>query len=338
MNRFVTVAILWATAMPSTAQTKLLMVKDHVSSSVTSNGSFALPTACDEQRHSYVKLVKPGPGMAGPLLRLSSKGVLEAEFDTAGAMVNIYAVRPGGGVAMLHKDAGITLVDNFSPDGKHEAAVRLERPPIAFFPMQIAVFRSGEMLIAGLQYHPGYKASTAIYDATGHLLKQLVLDRDEEIERAIEVGDVRYTRAPREGNQPVSRSVAISGDDGLVYLMRPTSPATIYVISAAAEVVRKIVVRTPTDTGLPDFGLRVAKNRVALEFHRSCDSSFSLSTCRGTVYTVVDATTGERLADYEAAADPGGPIACYAPDPDRFFIFSTQFDKRLLQIVELAPR
>jgi hypothetical protein len=30
----------------------------------------------------YVKLIKIGPGMMGPLFRLSSKGVVETEFDT----------------------------------------------------------------------------------------------------------------------------------------------------------------------------------------------------------------------------------------------------------------
>ena len=46
------------------------------------------------------ELVKPGPGWDGPLLRLSPKGALEAEFDTGGALVNIYAVRPNGRWAM----------------------------------------------------------------------------------------------------------------------------------------------------------------------------------------------------------------------------------------------
>jgi hypothetical protein len=89
-----------------------------------------------------------------------------------------------------------------------------------------------------LQFHPGYEAGTAIYDPTGHLVKQFVLDDDAEIERAIEVGDARYARAPGQGNEAVSRSVAITGDDGFVYLMRSTSPATVYVIPSATKVAR----------------------------------------------------------------------------------------------------
>jgi len=284
-----------------------------------------------------VKLVKPGTAMEGPLLRLSAKGVFEAEFDTSDELVNMYAVRHNGGVAMIHLDGATKVVDNFGPDGKRESSVRLESPPKPFFPSQVAVFRSGEMLLAGVQYHPGYTASTAVYDPTGHLVKQFVLDGDAEIERAIEVGDARYTRAPREGNEPVSRSVAITGDDGFVYLMRATSPATVYVISPTGDMVRRIVVSAPTDTGLTTFGIRVAKNKLAIKFSRTCDGAPGIESCEGVIYTVVDASTGQKLGDYQAGKDVAGPIACYAPDPDRFFTFSIS-DQHHLEIVEAAAK
>jgi len=146
------------------------------------------------------------------------------------------------------------------------------------------------------------------------------------------------TRAPGQGNEAVSRSVAIAGDDGFVYLMRSTSPATAYVIPCAAEVIRKIVVRAPTDTGLPDFEIRVARNRPAVKFNRECDNALIFNSCRGTVYTVVDATTGQKLADYETEDERAGPIACYAPDPDRFFTLSIRGDEHRLEIVEAAPK
>jgi hypothetical protein len=341
VNKIAAVALLGLTTPPMTAQTKVLVAKSRVPS-VTFDGSrsFALPTDCDDQGRSYVKLVKPEPGMVGPLLRLSSKGELEAEFDTVGAVMNIFAVRPNGGVAMIHVDGAAKVVDNFGPDGKRESSVRLDRPPIPFFPMQIAVFRSGAMLIAGAQYHPGYKASTAIYDPAGHLVKQFVLDGDVEIEHAIEVGDARYTDASGQGNKTLGPSAAITGDDGLVYLMRRTSPATVYAISAAGEVVRKIVVKAPTDTGLPDFGIRVVKNKLAVKFSRRCEGSLPFDSCRGSVYTVVDAKSGQELAEYEAPneSDAGGPLACYAPEPDRFFTFWIPPGQHGLEIIESAAK
>jgi hypothetical protein len=52
-------------------------------------------------------------------------------------------------------------------------------------------------------------------------------------------------------------------------------------------------------------------------------------------YTVVDATTGEQLATYESDKE-AGHIACFAPDPDRFLIFSQ--NKHGLDIVEAEPK
>jgi hypothetical protein len=340
MNKLAAAALLCLNALPITAQTKVLVAKSRVPSGVAFDSylSFGLPTACDNQGRAYVRLLKPVSGMVGPLFRLSSKGALEAEFDTEGEVMNVFAVRPNGGIAMVHLDGATKVVDNFGPDGKHESTIRLERPPVPFFPMQIAVFRSGEILLAGSQYHPGYKASTAIYDSTGHLVKQLVLDGDAEIERAVEVGDARYTRALGEGNASVMPSVAITADDGFVYLMRATSPTTVYVISAAGEVIRKIVVNAPTDAGLPRSDIRVVKDKLAVSFFRACDDAYDLTSCHGRFYTVVDSKTGRRLADYDAQKDVDGPLACYAPEPDRFFTFSIPPGGHHLDIVEVEPK
>jgi hypothetical protein len=186
-----------------------------------------------------------------------------------------------------------------------------------------------------LQYHPGYKASTAIYDAGGRLIKQIVLDGDAEIEHGIDTRDPMYAGSERGRNGEISRSVAITGDDGLVYLMRSTTPAMVYAISAAGEVVHKIAVNAPTETGRPAFGLRVAKNKLAVEFYATCDGPLDRG-CRGRVYRVVDAATGKKLADYEAGNDIIGPIACYVPDPDRFYTFT--IDQHRLQIVEAGAK
>jgi hypothetical protein len=340
MNRFAAVTFLCAASVTVSAQTHVLKVKSRIPTPVEFDDfrTFALPTACDDQGRSYVKLSIGKSGMVGPMLRLSAKGMLEAEFDTSGALLNVFAVRPNGGIAMVQVDNGAKSVINFGPDGKRESVVPLDRPPIPFFPNQIAVFRSGEILVAGVQYHPGYKASTAVYDPAGHLVKQFALGGDAEIEHAIELGDARYAQSPGQGNRYIGESVAITGDDGFVYLMRATSPATVYAISPAGEVVRKIVVSAPTEGGLPDFGLRVAKNRLAIRFFSGCDSFLKVGSCHGGAYVVVDATTGQRLASYEAGRELGNPLACYAPDPDRFFGYDISQGPHRLEIVEAAAK
>jgi hypothetical protein len=334
------VALLCVTALPLAAQTRILVAKARTPVSVAGDylpGNLALPTACDEQGRLYVKLIKPGPGMVGPLFRLSTKGVAEAEFDTSEAVINRYAVRPGGGVIMLRMSGGKKLIDSFASDGTRESSVPLDRAPIPFFPSQLAVFHSGEILLSGLQYRqgPGYKASTAIYDPAGHLVKQLGLDGDREIERKIDVGDGNDAALQQGHSEAVDKSVAITADDGLVYLMRATSPPSVYAISVSGDVVHKIVVEAPTVTATPTFGIRVVKNRLVVQFRRSCDDTADPDSCRSSAYAVVDATTGKRLAAYEADKEAAGTMACYAPDPDRFLIFSGGHG---LDIVSAEPK
>jgi hypothetical protein len=109
MNKIPAVfALLCVTALPIVAQTKVLVAKSRTPVSVVGeyHGGIAFPTACDEQGRLYVKLIKIGPGMMGPLFRLSSKGVVETEFDTSGAVV------------MLRVDGAVKIVDNFAADGR----------------------------------------------------------------------------------------------------------------------------------------------------------------------------------------------------------------------------
>ena len=139
----------------------------------------------------------------------------------------------------------------FSPElklGDH-SPFGLDRPPMPFFPSPLAVFPSGEIFISGLQYHSGDKAATAINESTGRLVKQLAVDGDLETEHAIEGGSAKDSHAEQQNTSSVDKSVAITGDDGLVSLMRATSPVQVYAISAVADVVRKIVVNAPGSTG-----------------------------------------------------------------------------------------
>jgi hypothetical protein len=324
-------ALFFAT-LPILAQTKPLVAKDRVPIKVAGDypGGIAYPTFCDERGRLYVKLIEQGPEMRGPLLRISDKGIVETRFDTAGELINRYATRPDGGVIMIHTSGSTQFIDNFSPDGKFESSVALESTPIHFFPSVIAVFHSGEILISGSQYRPGYKASTAIFDSTGHLVKQLVLEKDAEVESAIS----KDTGAQRKNIRAIGTSVAIAGDDGLVYLMRATSPVVVYAISATGEVVHKIVVRVPSEKALPSFGFGVAKNKLTVQFRQSC--SGRSDSCWSSVYPVVDVTTGKQPAMYAADKDVTGTMACFLPDPDRFLIFSQNQDG--FYIVQAEPK
>lgn len=328
---FIALSVAWCA--PAAGQIQPLVQKGTITTTLTFDGHriFALPTACDDKGHSYIKLTDEK--MRGPVFRVSDKGVIEARFDSPEMLANTFAVRPDAGIAVPHLDGKTKVVDNFGPDGTRDSQVRLETPLISFFPMQIAVFPSHGFFLAGQQYRHADKASAAVYDADGHLVKQLDWDGSNEKSQAINGSGDKVMEASRLS----SRSIAITGDDGYVYFMRAMSPPAVYVISSDGEIVRKLVVQGPSGTNWPALGLRMVENRLLVEFYRECQDPAEISSCQGRVYTVVDATTGGRIADFEAQR-AAGPIACYFPNPGRFFTFSIPAGKNRLEMIETAPR
>jgi len=69
-----------------------------------------------------------------------------------------------------------------------------------------------------------------------------------------------------------------------------------------------------------------------IQFRRDCGPN--VSSCVGSIYAILDATSGKRLATYLANKETAGTIACYVPDPDRLFIFSLSSDRHGWAIVE----
>lgn len=340
MNKLLGLILIFFTfLLPASGQLKSLAATATTSTTIKFEGysNFSLPSFCDDKGRSYVKLLQPGMGMDGPVFRISNKGTVEAEFDITGTLGNTFAVRPNGGIAAAHLDGKTKVIDNFGPDGQREVEIRLEQPPIPFFPMQIAIFPSGGILLSGAQYRASDQASAAVYDPNGHLMKVVALEGDANSGHTIPIGNKKSSPAPLADPSSISRSVAITGDDGNVYLMSATSPPTVYAISQAGEVLLKITVQGPAGAAGPDFGIRVIKNRLVVEFYRECSGSQE-GSCQGTVFSILNASTGERLANYALGEPASRVLACYAPDPDRFFMFQDAPNGTAIEIVESVPK
>jgi hypothetical protein len=82
----------------------------------------------------------------------------------------------------------------------------------------------------------------------------------------------------------------------------------------------------------------VIQNRLVVEFYRECANPSDISSCKGTLFSVLDASTGERLVNYALEDTAGHPIACYAPDPDRFFMFQDAPHGNAIEIIESVPK
>jgi hypothetical protein len=277
-----------------------------------------------------------------PLLMFDHAGGLKAKFASSPKDLALSAdfqpyqptaLVSDGGVAGLVWSYHAMSLDVFSADGKLKSKTPLDPP--AFMPYQLALFPSGESLVSGLEHvHSrralaAYNSFTAIYSKDGHLQKRLALPEDSAIDAAAELGDSRYAQGPMFGNRAVERGAARLGADRNVYLMRRTSPATVYVISSSGELLRTLKIEPP-DVGQMPIDMQVAEGRIAVEFSLSS----SQDGHEGTNFIVADAATGQKISD---DADERGVFACYRANPERF-TFLTISDDNILRILEASAK
>jgi hypothetical protein len=120
--------------------------------------------------------------------------------------------------------------------------------------------------------------------------------------------------------------------------MRASAPPTVYAISPTGEIVHKTVVPSPADAAWPRFGIRVIKNKLVVEFYRECSNRLDGSSCKGTAISVLEASTGKPLVNYALDDTAGSVLACYVPDPDRFFMFQDAPTGTAITVVESVAK
>jgi hypothetical protein len=326
-----------------TAQTKVLHPREPTTLKFKLgwNDSPSNDATCDPKGNIFVTVWNPAGEDPSdrPLLEFDNAGLLKAKFASSRKDLGLsrfedhvepLALLPEGELARVAWSRDSFYLAKYAADGKLQSRTKLDPP--AIIPYQLAVFRSGEILVSGLEHNhsvrsiSSYKSFTAIYDKNGRLLKRLSLPEDAEIEAAIEAGDSRYAMALRSGNRAVSGGNAKLGEDGNVYLMRRTSPVTIYVISSSGALVRTLHIETPNSGELP-FDMQLSGDRIALQFLMGCAGEGG--QCSGVNLRVADSMSGEKLASYDDEHF-WGSLACFTASPERFTSLTTT-DKDKLQ-------
>lgn len=239
---------------------------------------------CDGAGNVYVRRIDAGmePGQeraALPIRKISPDGKLVKSFRVLDAFQDILT---GKGVDVVGKgvfvttegrvfqtgDAhGETFVVEFAQDGSVKAKTKLATP---FYTQQwrLAVFKSGEYLLTATTGLDNLTPFTAVFAADGRLVKKIDEPEDEEARRRASPSDWDDPIGVIGGVEFVRYADVASGSDGNVYLLHGTaSPALVYVISPAGDVVRKLRI----DAGDPELLARSIKfyaGRLAIEFDR----------------------------------------------------------------------
>jgi hypothetical protein len=231
-------------------------------------------------------------------------------------------------------------IARFSTEGKYKGRILVD-PLITskgFSPRQFAVFRSGEIFLAGRADESiGGKfferPLTAIFSQEGKFLREVEFQQDGQTkDRLRNLGE--YAANGKELPDDVKGAIrsldladAQTGVDGNVYMMRYGSPATIYVINVVGELVRTLKIPAPED-GLDASGFGLTNNRIAVRF-----LDFD-GPAKGALYTILNLATEERVLTTDGSK-LSRAFACFLPDGN-FEILTNRSGKLAVDIV--VPR
>lgn len=253
---------------------------------MTNRGSQSRGGVCDGAGNVYVRhLTSEPPGQeraALPIRKISPDGNLIGNFR----VLDAFPRRSDGGVEIVGRSVfattdgrvyqtavahdGVYVVE-FAQDGSVKAKTKLATGA-SVTPWLLAVFKSGEYLLTATTGTDNLAPFTAVFAADGRLVKTIYEPEDEQARKKASPFDWNSRPIGTVGGADfVSRGDVAAGSDGNVYLLHGTaSPALVYVISPAGEVVRKLRI----DAGDPALLARSIKfysGRLAIEFDRWFD-------------------------------------------------------------------
>jgi len=318
-------------------------------------GPIMVPVKCDTEGKIYARGYLPRKPAAAPVLKFSAEGNRVAIFDIQAAPgfeqlgLGDFAVGLRGQVYMLaikSKDEQDIVV--FGKDGQHQSTIELK--PL-FMGEQLAVFLSGEFLVSGRKLsekrQPTSDRFTAIYDRSGRLVKELDLQEESKITTQKLGSDVKQAedadtvarkqqaaadarKAEEELAKSIDLGTAEPAEDGNVYLLHPASKPIIYVISPAGELVRRLVIPPPSENYAP-IAMKVGGGRMVIQFEKYDPERKSSRR----IFSLLDAESGEKIADYVSPPEIGGALACYTPNG---FTFLTSTQDRKLALLRAVPQ
>jgi hypothetical protein len=290
-----------------------------------------VPIKCDARGNVYFRKYQRDFD-ASPVVRVSRDGKQRADFSIRKApgfekgRTDDVAVGLTGEVYILGANAvGKLHIVTFSRDGSYDSSFELAPVLDA---NHFAVFPSGEFLIAGEELSekdrkPTGKPLLALYDRRGRFVHEISLPRDvEEVTVADEAGK----------GYEFSLTHVGPAEDGNIYLMRRIAAPTVYVISPAGAVLRRLVIPPPAEDFEP-LTMKVGGGKVVVQFEKKTPEGPTAEE----IFSVFDALTGEKFADYSSTPEVGGAWACYTADGFTFLgIAKTQ--PYQMTLVRAVPR
>lgn len=298
-----------------------------------------VPVKCDSSGNLYFRRYWGPDYDAAPIEKVTADGKVAASSSLQSspgfesAPVYDFTVGLRGDVYVLTtKERGKHGIARFRSNGRLDTYFELKDSGISgngeFDPYQMAMFSSGEFLVAGRIYskdEQGEKSTPrlVLFDPSGRFV------RDVRLGLAATLSPPRGDdgAAPDISAETAPLSGAVAAEDGNIYLMRPEKMPVILVVSPSGEPVRRLVVSPPQETFRP-LDLKVAGGRMAIQFVESSkDKDPPLDR---NVITLFDAGTGEPIISY---SPPSGIWGCYDLSGLRFLSHNPRRQGLAIQLV-----
>ncbi len=268
-----------------------------------------MPVKCDHEGSLYFRSLDGQRARIAvrTLRKVGRDGTLKAKYslesapELTGLDVQDFGVSSDGRVYATAASPSEIFVIEFDEGGTFKSKTKLAR---LFKPTQLAVFKSGEFLISGVELPES--SETVEPDAfTG------IFGRDGRLIRAISVSEAKRKEADQPKDQEtdltginpeVEFGFALMGDDGNAYLLRSAYPAVIYVISSGGEILRTLKIDLGRSyVSASPRTMFVAQGKLLLLFSDDKESFFELA----------DVETGEVQAEYFGTPELGEALGCY---------------------------
>jgi hypothetical protein len=282
-----------------------------------------LPLRCDAEGNIYARMNYVNLKLKAPMVKFNLKGELAAIYNPGGNPeldsvegVGQFSVSPEGDVYQLASSRKGTYILRFAKDGRYRSRMQL---PAWLNATQLAVFDRDAFLVSGSARQKKsavMRPYTAVFDGKGRVVKEVAPPDDEDIYGAALQADSSVVNEYG-ALRAVSMGQAVIGSDGNAYLLRRTSPAVIYGISPAGE-----LVNTFTVEGDPDLvadAMQAGEGTLAVMFRTS--------SIPRTLFKVVDIASGAEVAAY-TSTNLRSPLACFAAP--HTFTFLLNHEKRLV--------
>lgn len=271
-------------------------------------GAFMSGAQCDQDGNLYLRKYATDRPLLSPVVKINAEGKREASFNPA-AFTDIalsealaYSPSANGQLFQLGQTAGVKpqiYILRYSSDGSPSSPTRLEG---SFEARTFVAFASENFLVSGTLREttdPGDKgrAITAVFSSDGRKLTELHFDKTAKAQKP-EATAVTAN---------LDLSAAEAGADGNVYALRRSSPALVYVIGPAGNVVRTIKVSVPTPGAMPN-SFHISGNQIAILF----------SDDDARLFVVADSQSGQVLRTFAQPGTVGSEFACYSANDGEF--------------------